>query len=255
MNVKNNAAYALLKRRPIAVNPALIKLTGSHTAAIFLAQAIYWEEAMGREYYKTNEDWQKELYMSEQVFTTARKKASKYIFVVKKGLPARNFYKVNWDALLEALDTLGTEVSSQLENSPHQSPQKVGSLDDIESGVTITETTTKTKTETNNIAKAIGETPQEYGNKEVNDLFKYWEEVVGYPITSNKQKNRNACMNLIKSRGFEATKTLVNSVAYTHTERFAPSISDFYSLQSKMNELIAWGKRKGNAANNRMVEI
>lgn len=155
-NKSNNAAYALLKRRPIAVNPALIKLTGSHTAAMFLSQAIYWEETMGREYYKTNEDWQKELYMSEQVFTTARQKASKYISVVKKGLPARNFYKIDWDVLLEALDTLEIEVSSQLENSPHQSPQKVGSLDAIESGVTITETTTKT----NNIAKAIGETPK-----------------------------------------------------------------------------------------------
>lgn len=150
MKTNNSAAYALLKRRPIAVNPALIKLTDSHTAAIFLSQAIYWEETVGREYYKTNEDWQKELYMSEQVFATARKKASKYISVVKKGLPARNFYKVNWDVLLEDLDTLVTGVSSQLENYPHQSPQKVGSLDTPESGVTITETTSKTTSKTNN---------------------------------------------------------------------------------------------------------
>jgi hypothetical protein len=240
-NKSNNAAYALLKRRPIAVNPALIKLTGSHTAAMFLSQAIYWEETMGREYYKTNEDWQKELYMSEQVFTTARKKASKYISVVKKGLPARNFYKIDWDALLEALDTLGIGVSSQLGNSHHQSPQKVGSLDDIESGVTITETTTKT----NNIAKAIGETPVEYGNPEINEMFDYWHKVIGYSIQSKRQANRNACSNMIKKHGINGVKELIDGLSLAQNERFAPNIADFCSLQSKMNELILWAKKKG----------
>ena len=242
-NKSNNAAYALLKRRPIAVNPALIKLTGSHTAAIFLSQAIYWEETMGREYYKTNEDWQKELYMSEQVFTTARKKASKYISVVKKGLPARNFYKIEWDALLEALDTLGTEVSSQLENSPHQLPQKVGSLDDIESGVTITETTSKTTSKTNSITNVIGETPKTYGNTEVNEMFDYWHKVLGYAIQSKRQANRNACSNLIKKHGISGVKELINGLSLAQNERFAPHIADFCSLQSKMNELILWGKK------------
>lgn len=242
-NKSNNAAYALLKRRPIAVNPALIKLTGSHTAAMFLSQAIYWEETMGREYYKTNEDWQKELYMSEQVFTTARKKASKYISVVKKGLPARNFYKIDWDALLEALDTLGIGVSSQLGNSPHQSPQKVGSLDDIESGVTITETTTKTNAKTNNIAKAIGETPVEYGNPEINEMFDYWHKVIGYAIQSKRQANRNACSNMIKKHGINGVRSLIDGLSLAQNERFAPNIADFCSLQSKMNELILWGKK------------
>jgi hypothetical protein len=244
-NKSNNAAYALLKRRPIAVNPALIKLTGSHTAAMFLSQAIYWEETMGREYYKTNEDWQKELYMSEQVFTTARKKASKYISVVKKGLPARNFYKIDWDALLEALDTLGIGVSSQLGNSHHQSPQKVGSLDDIESGVTITETTTETTTKTNNIAKAIGETPVEYGNPEINEMFDYWHKVIGYSIQSKRQANRNACSNMIKKHGINGVKELIDGLSLAQNERFAPNIADFCSLQSKMNELILWAKKKG----------
>lgn len=244
-NKSNNAAYALLKRRPIAVNPALIKLTGSHTAAMFLSQAIYWEETMGREYYKTNEDWQKELYMSEQVFTTARKKASKYISVVKKGLPARNFYKIDWDALLEALDTLGIGVSSQLGNSHHQSPQKVGSLDDIESGVTITETTTKTNTKINNIAKAIGETPVEYGNPEINEMFDYWHKVIGYSIQSKRQANRNACSNMIKKHGITGVRSLIDGLSLAQNERFAPNIADFCSLQSKMNELILWAKKKG----------
>lgn len=244
-NKSNNAAYALLKRRPIAVNPALIKLTGSHTAAMFLSQAIYWEETMGREYYKTNEDWQKELYMSEQVFTTARKKASKYISVVKKGLPARNFYKIDWDALLEALDTLGIGVSSQLGNSHYQSPQKVGSLDDIESGVTITETTTKTNTKINNIAKAIGETPVEYGNPEINEMFDYWHKVIGYSIQSKRQANRNACSNMIKKHGINGVKELIDGLSLAQNERFAPNIADFCSLQSKMNELILWAKKKG----------
>lgn len=252
MSGKNNAAYSLLKRRPIAVNPALIKLTGSHTAAMFLSQAIYWEEVMGREFYKTNDDWQKELYMSEQVLTTARKKASKYISVAKKGLPARNFYKVNWDVLLEDLATLGTEVSSQLENSPHQSPQKVGSLDTPESGVTITETTTETTTKTNNIAKAIGGTPEmsdrdEYGNSDINSMFKYWNDVVGYEITSKRQANRNACSNLIKKHGVDKLIKLIDGVAMAHADQYAPRISDFIGLQSKLNELMLWGKQKSTS--------
>lgn len=131
----------LLLDKPIAVNPVLIKITDSFSGAILLSQAIYWEKTMGKEYWKTNESWMNELHMSEREFTTARKKTAKFLKIRKIGLPAKNHYSIDWEALESAL-------SSQLQNRSDQYPTKVGSLETYESGVTISETTTETTTET-----------------------------------------------------------------------------------------------------------
>ena len=94
---KEIALVSALLAKPIAVNPVLIDLTGSHEAAILLSQAIYWEKTMGREFWKTNEEWMQELRMKVWMFDTAKKKASKYLHIEKKGMPARNHYSVRWE--------------------------------------------------------------------------------------------------------------------------------------------------------------
>lgn len=81
-------------------------------------------------------------------------------------------------------------------------------------------------------------------NSEINDIFSLWEEVVGYKIESNQQKNRYACSNLLKKHGKDKLEQLLRGVALTQTDKYAPRISDFVSLQSKLSELLAWGKRQ-----------
>jgi len=84
---------------------------------------------------------------------------------------------------------------------------------------------------------------------EINELFADWFEIVGYEIESNKQKNRYACSNLLKKHGRDKLKQLLRGVALTQSDQFAPRIADFISLQSKLNELLLWGKKKGTSQN------
>ena len=124
--MKDKSIKAMLAR-PIAVSPVFIQLTGSHSGAIFLSQAIYWEETMGKEYYKTNESWQDELYMTKRTLESARKKCSKYVTVTKKGIPARNFYKIEWEKLKE--DLANTEPPERNKTVPtvgHKTVPTVG---------------------------------------------------------------------------------------------------------------------------------
>lgn len=100
------------------------------------------------------------------------------------------------------------------------------------------------------IAKAIGDTPEAYGNPYINEMFEYWQNTVGYEISSRKQANRNACKNLLAKYKTAGVKQLIDATAIAQSDQYAPRISDFSSMQSKLNDLIAWGKRKGktNAA-------
>jgi hypothetical protein len=91
------------------------------------------------------------------------------------------------------------------------------------------------------ISKEIG-VALKYGKPEVNGLFDYWQEKIGYPISSQVQKNRNACNNLLKKYGSDAAKQLIDGVALANESDFAPRIADFIELQAKTNKLILWGK-------------
>lgn len=85
----------------------------------------------------------------------------------------------------------------------------------------------------------------EYGKSELNNLFAYWHQQVGYPITNRLQANRFACSNLVKKHGIEAVQRFIDGVAIAHGDSYAPRIADFCGLQYKLHELIAWGKQKG----------
>lgn len=85
-----------------------------------------------------------------------------------------------------------------------------------------------------------------YGRStEINELFQYWESTVGVKISSRIQPNRNACNNLIKKYGVAGVRQLIVAVQASHDDKYAPRISDFSTLQSKLNELLIWAKKKG----------
>lgn len=97
------------------------------------------------------------------------------------------------------------------------------------------------------ITNVIGETPETFGNADINEMFEYWEQTIGYKIDGNRQRNRNACNNLLKKYKLAGLKQLVNAVQVAHGDTYAPRISDFSSLQSKLNDLLAWAKKKGTS--------
>ena len=94
------------------------------------------------------------------------------------------------------------------------------------------------------ITKVIGETPLNT-KKDIDDMFLFWSEHIGYDITSRIKANRYACNNLLKKYKVAGVKQPVSAVEATQSDRYAPRISDFSSLQSKLNELISWAKKKG----------
>ena len=84
---------------------------------------------------------------------------------------------------------------------------------------------------------------QTFGKPEINDLFSYWETTIGYPISSQTQKNRNACNNLLKKYSSTGVRQLIDGVAEANGDEYAPQISDFAELQLKTNKLISWGNK------------
>lgn len=83
-----------------------------------------------------------------------------------------------------------------------------------------------------------------YGKPEINKMFNYWQEKTGVAITARATINRRACNNLIKKYGDEKLRKLIEGVAMAQGDQYAPRIADFAQLQSKVDELIVWGKRK-----------
>lgn len=84
----------------------------------------------------------------------------------------------------------------------------------------------------------------EYGNREVNELFTYWKEKTGIAPSGNKM-NRNACHTLIRQRGVDGAKKVVDAVAHAlnSNDRFAPRVSSFaelYGAYGKLSKLDAW---------------
>lgn len=80
---------------------------------------------------------------------------------------------------------------------------------------------------------------------DIDAMFERWESVVGFPINGKKAGNRRACSNLLKAHGPENLERLMAGVALALNDKFAPRISDFCSLESKQNDLIVWGRKKG----------
>lgn len=109
--------------------------------------------------------------------------------------------------------------------------------------------------ENTGITNVIGETPEKYGRDDINEMFDYWEARVGYAITSRRQPNRNACKNLLARYKDKGLKQLIDATAIAQSDQYAPRVSDFASMQSKLNELIAWGKRKSSNNKPKVAKI
>lgn len=94
-----------------------------------------------------------------------------------------------------------------------------------------------------------------YGKPEINEMFEYWNKKLGYEVIAKKQSNRNACNNLLKKHGKERLAKLIDGVALAQSDQYAPRISDFSSLQAKLNELMVWGKQKSTSFASKGVKL
>ena len=95
--------------RPIAYYPVYTRICESLTAGILLSQVLYWGKVMQwKEFYKTDQDLRNEVCMGRHEFSAAKKKIQKLGFVTlkKKGWPARTFYCVRTEKVIQAISQL-----------------------------------------------------------------------------------------------------------------------------------------------------
>ncbi len=94
--------------RPVAFHAILAKICGSATAGLMLSQAIYWSERTTEPegwFFKSQAEWEDEICLTRYEQETARKilRQKGFLEDVRRGNPARLFYRVNQDAVARAV--------------------------------------------------------------------------------------------------------------------------------------------------------
>ena len=119
-----------------------------------------------------------------------------------------------------------------------------------------------TSNKTTNVV--LGETPKKevvrsQRSLEIDEAFRMWEEIMGYPLTPNKT-DRPSVHNMLQRKGMDLEKLrmLIVLVKKSQSDRYKRfSITDFTSLKYKQNELVAWAHEKAAQQKNdsKMVEV
>jgi len=88
----------IVKQRPIAYYPIYRDIAGSITGGILLSQLMYWFKIKDK-FYKTDKELKRELNFTDSELRGAKRKIRDldFISVKKEGLPAKNYYKINWE--------------------------------------------------------------------------------------------------------------------------------------------------------------
>lgn len=83
-----------------------VDITGSVKAALVLSEAVYWQEFENQDdgwWCKTFEEWHANTGLTRHEFDKARNDCQKYLKSELRGLPARNYWKVDGEALKAAI--------------------------------------------------------------------------------------------------------------------------------------------------------
>jgi len=136
-----------LNARPIAYYPVYRQLTGSLPGAVLLSQLMYWFSKQDK-LYKTDKDIQKETGLTDNELRSAKLKIKSipFITVTREGIPARTFYKIDWEFYAECLK------DSDSLNSRNKIP-KNSRTQFSEIHESITETTTEITKQRKNLSK------------------------------------------------------------------------------------------------------
>jgi hypothetical protein len=135
--------------RPIAFHRAFVTITDHPVTAIFLSQAVYWSKRtrdIDGWFYKTQAEWEDEIGLKRYDQEVARKRLRELGILeeVRRGVPARLYFRINEDVLSDLLSGAETEQSSL----PKVSNQvcAISADKSAETRPSNTETTTETTT-------------------------------------------------------------------------------------------------------------
>lgn len=147
-----------MNERPIAFNKHYVELGCGITGALMLSQLVYWTKKTKDQngwVYKTNIEWTEETGLTRSEQNTARKNLRELGFIseVKKGVPCKVYFRVEYNKLYEALIKLAQKRQTSCTdhaNQLHESEQLNAQIP-----TTITESTTENTTESTTYKKQV----------------------------------------------------------------------------------------------------
>ena len=88
-----------------------------------------------------------------------------------------------------------------------------------------------------------------YGNEQINEAFKLWEEMTGLE-QKNSQRNRRSAYNLVRSKGLEwienSLKILLVAKSSSFVRKEVSGIANFNDLEQNWEYLWDWGRQKAS---------
>lgn len=195
-----------LLRRPIAFHPVFVDISGSVTAALFLSQACYWSERTEWNwFYKTQQEWEKETGLTRHEQDGARRKLVKLKVIeeVRRGVPAKMYYRV--DAQILA-DLIATNRQTGLPETDQSRLPQTGNL------YNEAESTTETTTEKESIRfikptiEEVRQYCQERGNSVDAEQWMDSYESKGWKIGNSPMKDWKAAVRTWERNRFGNAK-------------------------------------------------
>ena len=137
--------------RPIAYHRSFVTLGAGITGAVMLSQAVYWSSRTDDKagwFYKTQHEWEDETGLTRYEQEGARKKlkAIGILEEIKRGVPCKTYYRVNFSVLDKSLIKFAENQQTRLLKTNEQAGGKPTNKP-AENQQSITETTTETTTE------------------------------------------------------------------------------------------------------------
>lgn len=196
-----------------------------------LDKLVYGEIASFRECYGSNEWLAKRVKRSVRTVIDSVNKLVKLGFVERAGFNGR-FRTLRCAGFRTAEVQDFAQQKCEIPHTENKVKNKVNISTKVDSGEPQSEDVEKS----------------EYGNHEINALLELWEHETG--ITANVGKaNRLAAYNLIRKKGFEGAKAVVELCgrAVKSGDQYAPRVSSFRDLQGqyeRLSKLEAWEARR-----------
>ena len=140
-----NILVKKLNEKPIAFYPIYVDITGSITSGLLLSQLMYWFSKKDK-IFKTDSELMSETKLSTNELRNAKKKIKNlpFITVSREGLPAKTFYKIDWELYQTSL----VDFTKQCELNSLDTDSDIHSSVSVKStNLYYTETTTENTTD------------------------------------------------------------------------------------------------------------
>lgn len=101
--------HFLGQQNNISVPVPLVRILGDYTAAAFTSQVTYWSDRTTDPegwFWKTHEQWAEELCLTSDQIRRCVRTSNGLVEVKRAGVPAKNYYRINRELLVERLQGL-----------------------------------------------------------------------------------------------------------------------------------------------------